>query len=336
MRYIKIEQIGSPIRRRGSARAKRDIAHGQRATLLGLKLNKIGRTSMVPDTPAIRGMIAKVKHLVKVHPSLLVTFDSNAYRQVVDPDRSHRDASVTDLRKINAALKEGRILGHLSETVVTLEGIQNPQRANYFAGVQPHMRRARARMPDGDVRLGMLVEADDSLHPGLHPIADKWIRAAKLLGLKFLRAPRIGAPRPAILSKDSYVIEPTVNDSRIRQERFFEALRAIEARGAGMAKIQALGERIKARERLRGPWYQALNQPKDAAERREIEKAVREWADGDTVAAHTGYNIDVLCTADKGGELIFNEENRAWLKQRYGIRIVTLSELAAELCCGRH
>jgi large subunit ribosomal protein L30 len=56
MRYIEVEQIGSPIRRRGD----------QRKTLIGLKLNKIGRVSWLPDTPATRGMIDKVRHLVKV------------------------------------------------------------------------------------------------------------------------------------------------------------------------------------------------------------------------------------------------------------------------------
>ena len=53
---IKIEQIGSPIRRH----------HSQRRTLIGLGLNRIGRAAQVPDTPQIRGMLAKVKHLIKV------------------------------------------------------------------------------------------------------------------------------------------------------------------------------------------------------------------------------------------------------------------------------
>lgn len=53
---IKLEQVGSPIRRHAS----------QRATLVGLGLNKIGRTVEVVDTPQSRGMIEKVKHLVRV------------------------------------------------------------------------------------------------------------------------------------------------------------------------------------------------------------------------------------------------------------------------------
>ena len=53
---ITIEQIGSAIRRH----------HSQRSTLIGLKLNKIGRVAELPDTPAVRGMIDKVHHLVRI------------------------------------------------------------------------------------------------------------------------------------------------------------------------------------------------------------------------------------------------------------------------------
>jgi len=53
---IKVEQTGSPSRRH----------HSQRETLVGLRLNKIGRVAELPDTPATRGMIAKVHHLVRV------------------------------------------------------------------------------------------------------------------------------------------------------------------------------------------------------------------------------------------------------------------------------
>jgi large subunit ribosomal protein L30 len=53
---VKVQQVGSPIRRR----------QDQRATLIGLGLNKIGRTAELPDNPSTRGMIAKVAHLVRV------------------------------------------------------------------------------------------------------------------------------------------------------------------------------------------------------------------------------------------------------------------------------
>ena len=53
---LKVTQVGSPIGRRKD----------QRATLIGLGLNKMHRTRELEDTPAVRGMITKVKHLVRV------------------------------------------------------------------------------------------------------------------------------------------------------------------------------------------------------------------------------------------------------------------------------
>ena len=53
---VTVRQIGSPIRRPAD----------QRATLIGLGLNKMHRVRTLEDTPSVRGMIAKVAHLVRV------------------------------------------------------------------------------------------------------------------------------------------------------------------------------------------------------------------------------------------------------------------------------
>ncbi|WP_306253629.1 50S ribosomal protein L30 [Parvularcula sp. IMCC14364] len=53
---ITVRQTGSPIRR----------PQDQRATLVGLGLNKIGRERELEDTPSIRGMIHKVRHMVEI------------------------------------------------------------------------------------------------------------------------------------------------------------------------------------------------------------------------------------------------------------------------------
>ena len=56
---IKVVQVRSAIGREGS----------QRKTLIGLGLNKIGRVRELEDTPAVRGMINKVRHLVRFEPA---------------------------------------------------------------------------------------------------------------------------------------------------------------------------------------------------------------------------------------------------------------------------
>ena len=52
-----VTQMKSPIGRQSD----------QKKTLIGLGLNKIGRSKVLNDTPSIRGMINKVKHLVEVN-----------------------------------------------------------------------------------------------------------------------------------------------------------------------------------------------------------------------------------------------------------------------------
>jgi large subunit ribosomal protein L30 len=56
MATLTVRQTASPIRRK----------FDQRATLVGLGLNRIGRTKVLPDNGSTRGMIAKVAHLVTV------------------------------------------------------------------------------------------------------------------------------------------------------------------------------------------------------------------------------------------------------------------------------
>lgn len=56
---VKVTQLGSPIGR----------PKEQRATLVGLGLNKRHRSRVLEDTPAVRGMIARVQHLVRVEPA---------------------------------------------------------------------------------------------------------------------------------------------------------------------------------------------------------------------------------------------------------------------------
>ncbi|AXE63174.1 50S ribosomal protein L30 [Hyphomonas sp. NPDC076900] len=53
---VTVRQIGSPIARKPN----------QRQTLIGLGLNKVGRTRELVDTPEVRGMIRTVSHLVEV------------------------------------------------------------------------------------------------------------------------------------------------------------------------------------------------------------------------------------------------------------------------------
>ena len=53
---IVVKKVGSPIRRPAD----------QRATLIGLGLNKMNRTKELEDTPSVRGMVRKISHMVEI------------------------------------------------------------------------------------------------------------------------------------------------------------------------------------------------------------------------------------------------------------------------------
>ena len=57
---VRVTQIRSPIGRKSD----------QRATLIGLGLNKLNRSCELEDTPSVRGMIDKVRHLIRVEELL--------------------------------------------------------------------------------------------------------------------------------------------------------------------------------------------------------------------------------------------------------------------------
>jgi hypothetical protein len=74
--------------------------------------------------------------------------------------------------------------------------------------------------------------------------------------------------------------------------------------------------------------------PSNDQEKREIQKAYAEWADGDTVAAFIANEFDILCTEDiskSSKHSIFGQEGRKWLASAYDAKIYDLKKLASLL-----
>jgi large subunit ribosomal protein L30 len=91
---FKIVQTRSPIRRH----------HKQRETLIGLRLNRIGRVAEVPNTRATWGTIAKVRHLIRV-------IDENLFEEHQLPDRHVADEDADKRLLQNLIFEPRRIRG---------------------------------------------------------------------------------------------------------------------------------------------------------------------------------------------------------------------------------
>lgn len=262
-----------------------------------------------------------------------VTFDTCSLDTVVWPETSQHQNGLTNGRKIQAAIKSGRIQGFFCESLITLEGVQRRNRPEVLGSTRLETRFSSP--DDQTININIAVKQDRN------PLPEKFnarIRAAQALGMRALRGPaRIGWV--TVEDKDGTLFKPydSVSELTQRLDKVHELATAIATRGVGQAVAVRLGLDLLARAGIPQPtlWPQGLQHAQGNRERDEISSAIAEWADGDSVAAHYGYGIDLLCTEDRGkgasAASVLDENNRIWLQSEYGIRFVSLAELADKL-----
>jgi len=187
---------------------------------------------------------------------------------------------------------------------------------------------------EGPETIRVDMRTEQPLRSPLHPKQAERFGAALALGIKFIGAPRIGMPRVEVPNADPYVAE-TEQELAQRLDRYFELAKAIEDRGLGSIQAQQLARRFaNAAQTTSGHWFKALGAARDIHQTREVARAIAEWSDGDSVAAHYGYGNDFFCTGDEarpGHPSILDAANRAWLTADFGVRFCTMPELAARL-----
>jgi hypothetical protein len=258
--------------------------------------------------------------------TLRATFDTNTFDKVVRPAKYPQDPSRQEFADLHEAIKNGRLLGFISETIITLEGIGKDQRATVFGTTG--LQKRNTQISDDTFEITLTTE-----QPARAPIHIKQAErfgAAFDLGFRVLGAPRVGMPR---VENGPYVQQASEALSE-RLDRFFNIMRAIEARDLGHPRVLA----IAARWADRAPnqhWYHMLGEAKDIHETREVARAVAEWSDADSVGAHYAYGNDLFCTLDvaagegkRGQSAILDATNRQWLSSDFGIKFVSLHELA--------
>ncbi|MCS3810848.1 hypothetical protein [Xanthomonas sp. 4461] len=281
---------------------------------------------------------------------LRVTFDTNVLDWACRPELSVKNSLQPLMLKVNSALRSGQIAGFYSVTMLTIEGILKTDRAAVYQGTtltslqgEPKVI-ANAELPpsirevvgDGNVEsIAFTISVQQPDRKPLPPAVKDRALAAHQIGLLALKAvPRMGAFSINDPTGTRYLDTGSGEDLKRWITTAHRVSRAIEARGVGQSQIKSIGERL-AQNAGGGPWFSALDQAKDIHEERAIERTFAEWADGDALASHIAYGIDVFCTMDKGNsngaKSILDVENRAWLKQEFGVRFMTFEELGHSL-----
>jgi hypothetical protein len=261
-----------------------------------------------------------------------ITFDTNTLDRAARPARFPKDPRQPEYLKVHQALHAGKIEGFFCDTLVTLEGIQNKDRGAVFGSTDIRSQRDDSEDDTGRHVVKLTLVVEQRRRQPLHPEAAARVQAALAIGMRVLGAPRIGSPRIEDTNNAIYVFEPDESLLALRLEKFMEAARAIEARGIGAAQGISLAQQFATRDGVTEHWYLSLQRASNIHEEKAVQRAVAEWADGDSIAAHIGYGRDLFCTEDQGnsagGASIFDATNRAWLTSTFGVKFIGLSDLA--------
>lgn len=282
--------------------------------------------------------------------ALRVTFDTNVLDLACRPERFPKDPRQPLMQKVHASLVSGQIKGFYSATMLTIEGIMRKDRAEVFAGTRtvmqpetshtiknedlpPEIREGAGGRDAEAIAVNIQVE-----QPGRKPLKAEVIAlvtAAKALGVQVLHdVPRAAAFRYIDSTGEFYLDQGEGAELGAWIDKAHEVAGAIEARGIGYAQVKALGEKMAASER-ESAWFRCLDRATDIHQKRAVERAFSEWADGDSMAAHVAYGLDVFCSADVGKSnatnSILDPANRSWLTATYGVRFMTFEDLAASL-----
>ena len=282
--------------------------------------------------------------------ALRVTFDTNVLDLACRPERFPKGPRQSQMQKVHDALANGQIEGFYSETILTIEGIMRKDRGKVFTGtrtvMQPEARQIARNvdLPDairetvGSGDLETIVMELQVEQPGRKPLPPQMIarmKAAKDMGFKVLKGvPRIGAFHITDPTEEYFLKQGEGAELTAWIDKAIEVAGAIEARGVGFAQVKGLGKGMAASDPA-SIWFRSLGQATDVHQKSAVERAFSEWADGDSVAAHVAYGLDVFCSDDEGksnaADSVLDPTHRAWLAETYGVRFMTFEDLAANL-----
>lgn len=260
-----------------------------------------------------------------------VTFDSNVWRPIASPDRFPKEKAMTTFSRIRQAIIDKEVLACLSETMFTLEAVKKNNRKEFFANYRADITASPQIVADGRIAIDITIKPHLTNQPTNTPHLAAHLADALTIGFSLLRCGgRIGGLRNFDIQESSFLDDKKVSLEE-RLETFLTCLTEIEQHGCGIKHAKDIGQKYA---RIGQPWYVGLGAAPDF-EDKAISKAIAEWADGDSVAAHIAYKNDYFCTRDvakaAGTDSILSPQNRDWLTSQYGVKFVTPEQLVANL-----
>jgi hypothetical protein len=260
---------------------------------------------------------------------LTVTFDTNTLASIVSPETAQRDTGASGAA-VRTAIKAGHIHGFFSETLVTLEGVEKRDRVDVLGKTRVISGSSSKAKNQITLTVGF-----QHFRKELDTRFSERVRSAVALGMRGLRAPaRFG----------SFHAKEEICPLFMPPGGMPELLRCMDGvnsiatemakRHVGHAVAVQLGVQFSQRDHAPEPelWLQGIGRARNKTEADKVAMAINEWADGDSIASHYGFGIEMFCSDDFGknatGPSVFDCQHRKWLTNEFGIQFVTLAGLA--------
>lgn len=243
-----------------------------------------------------------------------VTFDTNLIEEVLDEDKA-RQKGIVHLR-IHEAIRDGRIKGFVSRVYFAHDAILKNERIDKLCGDVEICLPSRGR-DCGPLKFMQMAKIPlDGYHERTLTLMHKF--GVQCLDIQRKFWPIVDSPLPLYKVPDDYDKRANAMREFIENElhcgfaRFRQYLRS---------SVGAEGDDMTLLFRLKEIDYSIGG----------FNKAFAEAGDGDSLAAHYGYGIDLFCTSDEashaGKNSVFSVENQQELKKCFGVEIVSIVQL---------
>ncbi|WP_240471315.1 hypothetical protein [Komagataeibacter rhaeticus] len=263
---------------------------------------------------------------------LNVTFDTNTLNSVLYPESSQRENN-GEAEIVRSSIISGRLRGFFCETLITLEGITKCDRPSVMGSTHIDIKTHQTDSQNVGIRIGI----------GFTPPTiniNHMSRINDALSLKIL--PLSTGMEMGNFHSDGKIYPLYRPDGGITElvrcmDKVHELSKNLGCKGVGKAAAIELGVKLtkkygSGKDEL---FHRGLGRAETKAERDSVAKVVAEWADGDSIAAHYGFGMDLFCSEDFGRSSkkasVLDEDHRRWLKSDFDIGFVTLIDLARML-----
>ena len=183
-----------------------------------------------------------------------VTFDTNTIEKAARPERCDRNPLHPQYLKVHQAIVDGRIKGFFSETIITLEGIQKADRAAVLGSTTMTQSEQITEHPQTrETVVATIFTVSDPLRQPLHPEVKARIAAARTLGMRLLKAPRLGGTN--INDPDGTIFAAEADEAALdaRLRLYQSVLRELDSRSVGFVLVKQLALPFTSKNRWTFP-----------------------------------------------------------------------------------